>query len=682
MPTPVNCVQAVDCGYFDAGCGVAVFCGRCAAPQECGVSTPNRCADPRVCTPEGWCWEHPLPQGGSFVSGFAFGPREVYLGTDTGSLLFWNGERTRGTTFPTQAGVGVRAVFGVSSTELYVGTEGGRIFRFDGTTWSRELISTGVANAILSIHRGPSGVIVAAGSGGVLLERNPTTQVWTPISISPPTTPAFRRVFVAEPFIFAISDLGQVYRGAIGSNQVLAVGPLPPISLITERNAAAFSADAGFVVVAGGAVAPASGRAVMLDLRQPTGWVTVRDEPGQPFEAVEIQEPRVFLSGNRGNVAVVTLAADGGVSSEGPLLPSDAPLFRSVIPTATDQFILGGNNGVMGFVERDGGAWSVTDNAFAQNRFDTNNDGCATAGLVAGSPVAFVTSAGNRIGSRGARWSWQGGGSVGGSFEWGRCHVTAQDQAWAVGNDRALVNPVSRVARRSGQNWTEVDTPQFSQQWAAVSGFPGGSTFFLANSNVVLVNVDGGTTPGAFRRVVLDGGPVNDLFALSPAAVSAVHGAMNRGNHFSAEPQFTAWNWSAAAQPPAPPNDAFAIHGVGQGNAFFILTVGSAGLVIERNQSLMGVQSRVPGVSDLTDVWVSSSRNAYIATTVDAGTLVGRTSPTVIFRSPDGGVRLEPVPVSQRIRGLFGVDDLDGTTRVWVTGSSGAVLRRDLPDGG
>ena len=96
----------------------------------------------------------------------------------------------------------------------------------------------------------------------------------------------------------------------------------------------------------------------------------------------------------------------------------------------------------------------------------------------------------------------------------------------------------------------------------------------------------------------------------------------------------------------------------------------------------MGVQSRVPGVSDLTDVWVSSSRNAYIATTVDAGTLVGRTSPTVVFRSPDGGVRLEPVPVSQRIRGLFGVDDLDGTTRVWVTGSSGAVLRRDLPDGG
>jgi hypothetical protein len=51
-------------------------------------------------------------------------------------------------------------------------------------------------------------------------------------------------------------------------------------------------------------------------------------------------------------------------------------------------------------------------------------------------------------------------------------------------------------------------------------------------------------------------------------------------------------------------------------------------------------------------------------------------------RAPDGGTRLEPVPLCQRIRGLFGVDDLDGTTRAWVTGSRGAILRRDLPDGG
>jgi hypothetical protein len=606
----------------------------------------------------------------------------VYLGTDTGSVLFWNGERTRGTTFPTQAGVGLRAVFGVSPTELYVGGEGGRIFRFDGTTWTRELLSTGAANAILSIHRGASGLLVAAGSGGVLVQRNAVTRVWTPISLSPPAAPSFRRVHVAEPFVFAVTDVGQVYRGTVGSTQVSPLGPPVPAGFLTEQTSAAFSSDAGFLVVAGGTAGPMAGRAMLLDLSQasPT-WVPIVDLPALPFSAVEVREPRVFFAGERGNAAVVTLQPDGGALVQGPLLPMNAPLFRSIIPVSTDEVILGGQSGVMGFLSFDGGAVTITDNDFGQNRFETLNDGCATAGVVAGTPVVFVTAAGNRIGSRANRWSWQSGGSGGlGFFEWSRCHVTAQDQAWAIGNDRALVTRLSRVSRRLGTTWTDVDTPVYSERWAAVSGFPDGTTFFLPNGNQLLVNADGGTDRTSFRVVTLDGGPLNDLLALNASLNGAVQGAMNGGNHFVGNPTLQTWNWGFVATPP--PNDALAIHGVAQGSGFYSLAVGSAGFIVERRQGVSGLVSRVPGVNDLTDVWVSRGSSAYIATTQDAGTLVGRTSPTVIVRAPDGGTRLEPVPLSQRIRGLFGVDDLDGTTRVWVTGASGAILRRDLPDGG
>jgi hypothetical protein len=674
-------LQGVDCGYFDAGCGLSVFCGGCTAPLECGVTTANRCANPNVCTPEGWCWEHPLPQGGSLLAGFAFNPREVWLGTDTGSVLFWNGERTLGTTFPTQAGIGLRSIIGTPSREVFVSGEGGRIFRFDGTSWTREVLSNAVPNAILALHRGPTGVTVAAGSGGVLLQRNPVTRVWDPILVSPPSSPAFRRIHVAEPFVFAVSEFGQVYRGAIGSGQVSPIGTPPPAGFFSDTTGAAFSSDAGFVVLSG--VATARGRAGLLDLRSsPPAWVPLVDVDDVRFTSVEVQDPRVYFSGERGSVAVVTVFPDAGFLLEGPLLPSSAPLFRSVIPVAVDEVILGGQSGLMGMLARDGGGWSISDNAFAQNRFETLNDGCAVPGAVAGSPVVHVTGAGNRLGLRSTRWQWQAGGSgAAGPIEWSRCHLSAQDQGWAVGNDRSMP-AISRVSRRSGSTWSEVDTGLFSQQWTALSGFPDGTTYFLASGNEVLVNRDGGTTAGAFRRVTLDGGPLNDLVALAGVPLNPLQGAMNGANSWVSNASLTSWNWGGFTFPM--PNDSLAIHAVTLPDAgYSSLAVGSMGLVVERRQGGGGGASRIAGVNDNTDVWVSRSLTAFIATTIDGGTAVGRTSASVIVRAPDGGTRLEPVPVSQRIRGLFGVDDLDGTTRVWATGTSGAILRKDFgPDGG
>ncbi|MDP3506157.1 MAG: hypothetical protein Q8S33_37810 [Myxococcales bacterium] len=668
-PSAGTCIRDVDCGYVDAGCGVAVFCGRCVAPQECGVTTPNRCAEPRVCTPEGWCWEHPLPHGGDLLTAFALGPRAVWLGTGSGSLLFWNGEHTQGTRFPTLAGIGIKAIFGGSGDDLYVGAEGGRIFRFDGVAWTREIISTPLLD-IFCIHRGSSSVPVAGGFGA-LLRRSPDAGSWTPLTISPTASPNFRRVFVAEPFVFAVTEAGAVYRGVLQSGMVTLLVPAP--AALTGEAQAAFSNDGGFLAVGGWDAGMA--QVLLLDLKEPMPeWRAVASYPASgPVSAMAVDGARVYVAGEAGSIAVVTL--DGGVEMP---VPVTSPAWRAVTVLGQDEVLLAGRGGVMGFLGLDGGSWQLATTSFSGNRHEALNDGCAVAGSIAGNPVAHVTGVGNSVATRETRWTWASGGAQQAGFDWVACHVTEPGRAWVIGNDRGQGARTSRVLTRSGTSWTSADPGTYSENWLSVSGLADGTTYFLANGSVIVVNRDGGTRPDAFQAVTLDGGPVNDLVAIDNGGSEAIQGAADAGVLFSSNSRLSEFTWRPTMLSPF---GLLAIHGVASSSQpFFTLAVGARGFFVESRPN-----GRSPGrfgVADLTDVWVSRSHVGYIAT-IDAGTTVGRTSPTVMIRFADGGVRTEPVPVDQRIRGLFGVDDLGDVTRVWVTGPGGAILRRDfLPDAG
>ena len=71
---------------------VELNCGACSSPLECGVVQPFRCDLPRVCTPEGVCWEHPLPQGNTLRSGWSAGGRRAWLAGENGTI--WSGPGT------------------------------------------------------------------------------------------------------------------------------------------------------------------------------------------------------------------------------------------------------------------------------------------------------------------------------------------------------------------------------------------------------------------------------------------------------------------------------------------------------------------------------------------------------------------------------------------------------------
>src|SRR6266700_3717116 len=46
---------------------------------------------PQVCTPEGWCWTHPLPTGDRFVQAYAIAPDDLWLLGASGTIVRYAG---------------------------------------------------------------------------------------------------------------------------------------------------------------------------------------------------------------------------------------------------------------------------------------------------------------------------------------------------------------------------------------------------------------------------------------------------------------------------------------------------------------------------------------------------------------------------------------------------------------
>lgn len=87
----------------------------------------------------GWCWEHPRPAGGRFLSAFARAPNDVWFGTEHGLVLQFDGAGFRAASF---LGVfrSVRALCGrANQPAIYAGVDlqnsdpGPRLFALDGT---------------------------------------------------------------------------------------------------------------------------------------------------------------------------------------------------------------------------------------------------------------------------------------------------------------------------------------------------------------------------------------------------------------------------------------------------------------------------------------------------------------------------------------------------------------------
>src|SRR5205807_2349723 len=135
----------------------------------CGLLVgPAAAAEPpggKICSQDGFCWEHPLPQGNNLHALWGTGPDRLYAAGDHGTVLRWDGARWSG-----QCGLGggaaLRALTGFGELP-YAAGDNGTVLRFDGKAWKR--MDTGTREDLRALSGTRPDHLFAAGEHGVIL---------------------------------------------------------------------------------------------------------------------------------------------------------------------------------------------------------------------------------------------------------------------------------------------------------------------------------------------------------------------------------------------------------------------------------------------------------------------------------------------------------------------------------
>ena len=152
-----------NCGKLDDGCGTMLVCSACSGADFCGGAGLNLCGQ-QICTPNGWCWENPYPQGNFLRAAWSASYEDVWAVGDVGTVLRFNGKHWSNVASPTRANL--RGVFGVSPTEIWIVGDLGTVLHWDGTTLTSEGIGT--TNDLYGVWSMPNGVVWVAGASSTL----------------------------------------------------------------------------------------------------------------------------------------------------------------------------------------------------------------------------------------------------------------------------------------------------------------------------------------------------------------------------------------------------------------------------------------------------------------------------------------------------------------------------------
>ena len=259
-----------------------------------------------ICSPDGWCWEEPKPQGNDLFGVWGASASQVFAVGELGTVLQFDG--TRWSLAPWSAREHFRAVWGSAPDDVWGVGDAATVAHFDGTSWTaRDMgavgVDAGVKPKILAVTGSSRSNVWAVGEGGIVLHFDGTN--WAPATTG--TTATLRAVFATETEVFAAGDNGTIAH-YVGNAWMLDTKSFPMLSIVAMGGT---SGNDVWATCTNGAVLHFDG----------TAWTSAPLDT-TPLRTVLVENAdSVWAAGDNGSVwhyAQVPIE-EGGVAEAGPI---------------------------------------------------------------------------------------------------------------------------------------------------------------------------------------------------------------------------------------------------------------------------------------------------------------------------------------------------------------------------
>lgn len=131
---------------------------------------PQVATVPQACSPSGWCWSNPLPQGNDLRAAWGASAKDVWTAGDAGTLLHWDGCAWGVVQVPIQSASSapnLRALWGSYADDAWAVGDGGTALHWDGRAWTQ--VSTGQSADLLGTWGSDPEHFWAAGKSGTIV---------------------------------------------------------------------------------------------------------------------------------------------------------------------------------------------------------------------------------------------------------------------------------------------------------------------------------------------------------------------------------------------------------------------------------------------------------------------------------------------------------------------------------
>ncbi len=647
----------VECGMVSNGCGDELDCEkRCQGGLWCGTQRPNACGLPTLCSPEGWCWENPLPQGYTLNAGFRLDARHTWFVGENRTVLRYDGEQLVQETPAEAPGSTLNDVHGTAPDEVYaVGRNGLILHRVDGR-WEVESIfptSSATLRAVWSLGGGQA---LAGGSGGAVFYRVPGAQPgdrWRQVTQTLGSDVVDLAVDSAG-VAFALTRTAGLFQssGDYSTWTLLDVPPFVEARQVLVRDGALYLSGSD-----------GSGRTLQRrTLGEDAGYTALVTGASTPTQLLADGELVWGVTGG----GVITVARDDTSQSRSF---NDGQWAGGALVGPGAAMVVG-LHGAMGLVRADAGTLLLSTPRSARG----NNIG----GLCGSSPEVMFAAAGREgtsctgeclvrfarreASAAGVRWQWEEA-RLGGSSQLHACFALGPEDFWMPGDDSKFV--YWGDGPDAGWGWGDF-TGTYSGVYTAGWGQPDAGYYFTRTSSRSL-------TWSPTGRTGWQGVPVG----LSPDAGPTLRGVWGVGGddivtvgQAGTVSRFDGTSWVSAANVAS--TDFLAVHGarLADGTRRYV-AVGTNGVLLSNLGDGGPSVTTVGAGFTFRQAWVSGASGAAwaVGNAPDGGAWVVHSA----LDQPWNGV---PFVSSRQLTGVFGFDEADGGQSLWVAGPHGMVLRR------